>query len=357
MDNYTQLYKIQYDIIYQILTKYPNTNIGRRYYDHEKLEFVFVVEIPEIDTVESFAEFLKSSDNISNPNMKFEKMNIYSFMERLKLNNQNRLIELFNKFFVYWVFQTTDINEKYYFKQIKNAVSNKPFTENKIDSFVEMAFNNLQYAFSKFCVLEFKSHDIGETEFHSFRYHHDMYLTYIFINLAAIIYYLEKNNETEFNKIVESIPIKHYERYRGDEIKEVKSLSKMIKHYRDIVCHKEYDYKIANSVETNNFSLICSSLGLNTELKYASGSLHFENQLVPFIIECKKLLLPNEFNVYHLLDKNGKIFYSDMCFDEDGYAIEKSTDEENSYRIYITKDDCEPFFKFHIPTFINKTKE
>lgn len=331
----SELYQIYYTIVSKILDSYPNASPGIRWCENSK--YIFDVSLPYPVDKNNITEVLRQSNKT---NLHFEKqdLSIDEYLAELNKTNQERQKYILNNYLLYGK-HFLKLPDEIYFVDVFEFLL-RGFK--KYDWGISNLIENINYSFFRF--KEIKESEIilietDKTRVLSFEL--DIYVSHLFICLAGLIENMTYQ-KYPIEEALNIIQICKYDRYIRNNKVPVNTISKLIKHYRDAVCHREIENNniCSNTVGGGKVLFYFRGPKLDCEIIFGMGSVHIKNHIMPLIKRLNILLLDKKLPVIKLIDKSGKTMFCDIFigFDEHipikGYNISRL--DNNLFRFVIS---------------------
>jgi hypothetical protein len=139
-------------------------------------------------------------------------------------------------------------------------------------------------------------------------------LTHLFINLHSLVENLRTNEnyESDLKDIVNRIKIDEYTIFKGKSQRPVVSIDQLIKHYRDAVCHLEFESKnITQHSDGGNRRLVI----WGKKIQYGEGMADWDGHILKFIRLLTSLLTGKKTYVMVRDINKDRYLYSMVCTD------------------------------------------
>jgi hypothetical protein len=261
---------LKYYLFYCAIIKqlYPNVDwglIGSQ--EHENIFFEF--KICDLVNVQSMMEKVRSFRFADGFQFQIEtkKIRIKEYLKILKKENQLYKYELLIKYLVYDKYAKWDKSELNYLFSF--FYETRDFDIEK-DYYLKETLDDAKYAFRKIeHTLTLPVTEWGKEL--------EILLTFLFISLHSLIINIKKIEayKIEYGKIIRTIKINKYGRYRNNKPMQVRNIEETIRHFRDVVCHKKESSssKIVCTVENDNIIQMTSNVKNDPKFIYGGGSI------------------------------------------------------------------------------------
>lgn len=274
----------------------------------------------------------------------FEKseLELIDYIQILKTNREVYFADLFDKFLLFGEYSFVNDEQ---IELVKHLYENN-FKYEVFKSNNEELLKSVQYSALK--INELFAIDLLKPQQKNLILSLQCYWTYLFINLDALIRNLKDNDiyTIRLNKILSSIPIKKYNRFNRKNPTEVNSIDKLIRHYRDAVCHlEEKDNRIKESYNDKYSGLMIFQSKNKYGIKYGDGYINWETDLLKLIKQMTNLLVGEKTISIIKGKENGKYLFSILYTDfgdlrfrllKQKYRIEKNN-INGMYTIFLEK--------------------
>ncbi len=290
---------------------------------------------------------------------KFRKRKVYleELIDLLRKTKQNEQAEIYNNYLLFNEHFEKKKEDTFVIQEL-NLFFHKTFIEEykNISLETRQLIKSTQYAFFKFytyyakqkeCDLQMFDPTLPENINRPFPKENDIpreepnfVKTIMFINLYSILTNIKKKHSDIFEIIVKQIKIDPYLRYFMKSFKQVLNIYDSITHFRDSVCHLEYeDNKIKNSFARGNKFSFISNYAINPTFQLGDGQLNIKNHIEP-LIKLLSQMYANKLEIYEGINKDNKVVLADVIYSLGYLTVNRSADlniikNEDSYNITI----------------------
>ncbi len=262
---------LKYYLFYCAIIKqlYPDVDWGL--IGSQELENVFFeFKICDLVNVQSMMKKVRSfrfADGIQFQ-IETKKMRLKEYLKILKKENQLYKYELLIKYLIYDKHAKWDKSELNYLYSF--FYETRDFDIEK-DYYLKETLDDARYAFQKIeHTLTLPVTEWGKEL--------EISLTFLFISLHSLIINIKKNEayKIDYGKIIRTIKINKYGRYRNNKTMQVRNIEEAIRHFRDVVCHKKESRssKIVCTVENDNIIQMTSNIKNDPNFLYGGGSIN-----------------------------------------------------------------------------------